>query len=365
MAAVDLSGSAWNANFFEVCFSANELYSTMWNGALQLNMADREDCMALGLICIMRARSKSTSFKDVARILHLGEMFRMGVVTQASADDVKTQLAALITSTLSNQNGMIDGTDNALTAVAEDATLADLVANVKRVGASRYIFGQISCATLALLSYAKKGSITPEFADSFTAKIKTNIGQSVVLEPDVVRGFFDAFGSRINAENAEAFARTVGEFIPPSCQPLITLIAQMAHTGMTSCLTISSAMTKCSQFEWGKVAKLFPAEMEAVTTAILQVKANPYIGYTNSIGTFASSHYRNLAWVSKELLIRACGETGLKNYAGWMRRPAQYEKLQELIDKYLVEEANRAVEPDQGAVDRAMAAIHSDVPNRN
>lgn len=353
-----LSGGGWTSEFFNGCLSSNELYAIMWSPRLGLNMAVAEDCNALGLICLMRAKAKAAGFRDVARILHLGEMFRVGNIPSPSAAVVAEGLRALITDTIENHSGLIEGTDIALADPPANATLRDLVDIVRAVGASRMVMGQATCAANALVSYAKKGSITAEFSESFMLKLKSNTARVVPIFEEIVRGFFDAFGSRINAENAHEFVTAVTALIPAGCQPMITLIAQMANSGMTACMTISSAMSHCPGFDWPTVAGLFPAEMVAATEAIQKVKANPYVGYTASIGSFASSKYRNLAWVAKELLIRAHGESGLKNYNGWTKRPAQHERLTTMIDGYLDAESQRPVAPDQGAVDRMLAAIN-------
>lgn len=88
-------------------------------------------------------------------------------------------------------------------------------------------------------------------------------------------------------------------------------------------------------FPWDIVRNQYPVDWINFEQALQTVGNNPWFGYRKDIGFAKASGLKNLAWVSKELLIQGAGDDALRRYKGWIRRPPQFEKMTYIIRKFL------------------------------
>jgi hypothetical protein len=94
------------------------------------------------------------------------------------------------------------------------------------------------------------------------------------------------------------------------------------------------------------------------------IGGNPYYGFKKNIGEAASTRYKYLGWVAKELLIRGAGKGTLSSYQGWPRTVPNHDRVRQMIDDYL----RRLGEEDEfadGDVNASHAMLTAVIPNYN
>jgi hypothetical protein len=81
--------------------------------------------------------------------------------------------------------------------------------------------------------------------------------------------------------------------------------------------------------------QLLPRELDKFRIAVDLIDGNPYYGFRKNLGEAASTRYKSLGWVSKELLVKGAGKGTLANYAGWPRIVLNMERVRHIIANYL------------------------------
>lgn len=218
------------------------------------------------------------------------------------------------------------------------------------------ILGALSAFVTSLVAYTKKGNVSENLTGRISDNIKDCTQKVVVLDIELVKLFYNQYAKRLTEETAPSFFSTVEQILPVNCQTLINLVTQTSNAGMTAALTVRDAMKEHPTFKWRELADMFPAEMQAAGSAITAVEENPYIGFKSNLGEMASTKYKNLAWVAKELLIRIDGKGSLKSYKGWTRTPANASKLETWIEEY-ISTINEDVFPENESARAVVGAI--------
>lgn len=96
-------------------------------------------------------------------------------------------------------------------------------------------------------------------------------------------------------------------------------IEQAAWGGLTCIHTIREAFVSHPDFEWEWIGQKIGTQWEAAKTALNIVKTNKYYkyyGFAQNLGPVAFTHYKMIAYVAKELLVRVDGQQALNGYAG-------------------------------------------------
>lgn len=145
--------------------------------------------------------------------------------------------------------------------------------------------------------------------------------------------------ARVNPGVAQAVCELWTGMLPITPVRLRSAVLQASKQSMTSMLVIGRAMRLFPQFNWASLLTHFDAEATAFRAAVVAVAGNVYYGYSADIGPVKSRNFANIAWASKELLIRFNGEAGLANYAGWTRAPKKRNLINELLAAFAILEA--------------------------
>jgi hypothetical protein len=185
------------------------------------------------------------------------------------------------------------------------------------------------------VSMAKRGGITQKKLDSLITEINTANGTNIQSDQDATRRIWEHCGRHITAANApNAFHTWETSLTAPTALRVRIACQQASGAGLTALTTIVRAIKCFPTFYWSRVFKWFPEETAALRDALLLVNNNPYFGFSAEMGQARATRYKNLAWVSKELLLRISGETSLRAYKGWVRIPELSDTLVGLIEKY-------------------------------
>lgn len=161
---------------------------------------------------------------------------------------------------------------------------------------------------MSLIAYAKRGNASDHLLGRVTDSIREDTQKNVVLDINTIKMFYNMYARELNETTAPESFRRLEEMMPHGCQALTNLVDQTSYTGVTAALTINEALVMHPHFNWMEVADMFPGEMTTAELAINSLTDNPYIGFKANLGDIASTKYKNVAWVAKELMIRVCGK---------------------------------------------------------
>ncbi|KAG5871292.1 hypothetical protein JTB14_030414 [Gonioctena quinquepunctata] len=121
------------------------------------------------------------------------------------------------------------------------------------------------------------------------------------------------------------------------------------------CNNIREAIKDYTDFDWGYISLCFPQEWARFETAVRTVGGNQYYGFRKELGDAKSTNFKSLAWVAKELLIKAGGKTSLSRYSGWVGLIAHQNAITDRIDAYVRGKAE-AITPEMVDARRENAA---------
>lgn len=115
---------------------------------------------------------------------------------------------------------------------------------------------------------------------------------------------------------------------------------QACNSGITALIVIGRAIKIFDDFDWGRIVQIFQQEWASVEVAMNDVGNNKWYGFKHNLGRVASTRYKNVAYVAKELLIKVNGEASLRSYDGWTRRA----KYQAVLDTMIADYKNEKTE---------------------
>lgn len=257
------------------------------------------DIRTLSYISYLRAYyDNRRTAREVGRTLLLGELFTTEALTPRL--DVPTTTAWL--------NRLVDaivvegayvGSDALYVAppeLEEDVeawTMAQCMTYLRNIGLASTIQspGNVSMAVKALVAYAKKGTASEALLEKLSESLNTTISKTCVLVGNDISNFYQQYGRGITEVNAVQFFTRVQAMIPGECLPIVTLLNQVANTGLTAAMVVKDAVRKYPGFPWGLTA-LFPDEIDSCAAVITQARANPYIGFKTNLGDIALPNIR-------------------------------------------------------------------------
>jgi hypothetical protein len=190
---------------------------------------------------------------------------------------------------------------------------------------------------------AKQGQITLAFLTKIEQGIETELGYQINLNADSVQLLFQHFGKNFDEVTAPiAFSRWQ-KMLPDSALRLRLTFQQVGYSRLTVFRVIEEAVRLFPDFGWPLISKLLPGDVPNFVIASEMIGNNPYYGFKKNLGEAASTRYRSLGWVAKELMIRGAGRASLTGYAGWPRAIPSMERVRQIIDSYLHRRAEAAI----------------------
>lgn len=194
---------------------------------------------------------------------------------------------------------------------------------------------------LTVAALTKKGTVTDEWISRYLDGINADTGKRVAGTRfrETSSRIWTQMSNRITPAIAAQVCGLWTQMLPVTSVRLRTAVQHASKQGMTTMLAIGRAMRLFPRFEWARLLANFPAEGIAWNAAVGVVNGDVYFGYSANLGAVRSRLFPNLAWTAKELLIRFNGETGLANYAGWIRQPKKRDMINELLAHYAVLDA--------------------------
>lgn len=201
------------------------------------------------------------------------------------------------------------------------------------------------------ISILKRGTMTKTFTDKISEGMANDLGiQNLQLVPEACRLFYGTFGSMVDDTNIGAITEHWTRMLPLNALRLSLTVMQACNSGITALIVIGRAVKIFNDFDWARIVQIFQQEGTSVEVAMNDVGNNKCYGFRHNLGRVASTKYKNVAYVAKELLIKVNGEASLRSYGGWTRRAKYQAVLDTMIADYETAKADsvlRAIEmPD-------------------
>ncbi|KAF5308240.1 hypothetical protein FQR65_LT06233 [Abscondita terminalis] len=190
----------------------------------------------------------------------------------------------------------------------------------------------VSMIVHVYLAVLKRSSISEESVNKISIKLSTDLKiTNFQIDFSACRKFSLLFRSSITENTVEAVTAKWINLLPISASRLRFAVQRAAGSGLTALIVTGRAILIFVDFNWAVVMRLYPDEWDNLTAAVRAVGNNAWYPFRNDLGVAASTKYRSISYVAKELLIQVNGETSLKAYAGWVKQP----KLQAAVDKMI------------------------------
>lgn len=209
------------------------------------------------------------------------------------------------------------------------------------------------------VAFLKQGNVTPAFMKKITDGVMTDLGVGLALDANAMKVFHRRYCSNITENNAPTLIAHWDRMVPEVAMRLRLTIEQAAGSGLTAFISIGRAIRAFPDFGWDRINKVLRDDVVAFGLAVTAVNGNPYYGYRRDLGPAKSTNFKNLAWVAKELLIKARGETGLAKYKGWVRSPKSQGTLVDMITDYINQRDDEVDPGDQDNIDQTQALVTS------
>lgn len=195
--------------------------------------------------------------------------------------------------------------------------------------------GGVSMIVHVYISILKRGTMTEAFTDKIAEGMSNDLGiQNLQIVTDACRMFYGTFGALVNDTNIGAITDQWTRLLPINALRLSLTIMQACNSGITALIVIGRAIKIFDDFDWGRIVQIFQQEWASVEVAMNDVGNNKWYGFKHNLGRVASTRYKNVAYVAKELLIKVNGEASLRSYGGWTRRAKYQAVLDTMVSDY-------------------------------
>ncbi|KAK9880202.1 hypothetical protein WA026_010076 [Henosepilachna vigintioctopunctata] len=163
------------------------------------------------------------------------------------------------------------------------------------------------------LATLKKGNITEAFSEKIISGITQdfNITQ-FTLDTQACKQFYSVFGLNIDDVNIQAITERWTALLPPEALRLRLTVQRAAGAGITALMVTGRAIRLFDDFNWERVRTLYFDEWVSFSAAVDLVGNNKWYGFKKDLGGVASTKYKNLTYIAKELLIKVNGEASLR-----------------------------------------------------
>lgn len=327
------------------------------NNTQEYNISSVGTYGALELMCIGRSRHLNIREVNFRRTILVGEMLHLTAPPVVPRDQFIQIAGACLRGLVDYRPAhFTDEEANSLQGPEGGHTGETILETFRILKDREYApaFTAVSMISHAIIAYGKKGQVSDDAVTKYNAAIRLETNVDPSLNSLLIQDIFDNYGRAITEETARVIFTDMTALVPQTSLKLTTILAQTTNSGMTAALTIKKAVTEHPTFPWGNIKGLFPREIANVILVITTCRDNSYIGFSRNLGEMASTHYKNVAWVAKELLVYH-GDAAIKNYLGWTKVPKHRAILQELLDVYNTRRENQEV-PNVECADLVAAA---------
>lgn len=282
-------------------------------------------------LVLTQARAKAAIIRQVAALLTTTNLASYTSGTRAVYSDLAANNSPLL---LANSEAT-DWPDTNISPSAEAAVrVLYYIASVcqpviKKTGTTLIVH--------CYVSILKRGTVSINFLNKIADGVQADLNKPVTIVEDVLPLFYRTFGQWITADNIVQITNSWKALLPAHALRLSLTVMQAAGGGLTSYITIGRALRIYSDFPWGKIRLYFPNDWTNFVAAMNEVGNNVWYGFNKDLGPAKSTMYKNLAYVAKELHVRAGGETALNRYGGWPRRIAHVDAINLMIANYVLE----------------------------
>lgn len=195
--------------------------------------------------------------------------------------------------------------------------------------------GGVSMIVHVYISILKRGTMTEAFTDKISEGMSTDLGiQNLQLVPEACRLFYGTFGSMVDDTNIGDITDHWTRMLPVNALRLSLTVLQACNSGITALIVIGRAVRIFNDFDWARIVQIFQQEWASIEVAMNDVGNNKWYGFRHNLGRVASTKYKNVAYVAKDLLIKVNGEASLRSYGGWTRRAKYQAVLDTMIADY-------------------------------
>lgn len=189
---------------------------------------------------------------------------------------------------------------------------------------------------MSYISLSKRGQITDSKLEKVIETVKDEIGINLSITSDQVKSVYKAIGSFITPDNAANAFNIMSRGIAGNSLRLQLILVQSAGSGLTSYISITNAIKEFPDFTWGRVARLFPMEVDNYGVAVQTVGSNTFYGFSADLDVVRSTKFKNLAYIAITLLQKHRGQEygSLKHYQGVIKKPSKADLVKDMLDAY-------------------------------
>lgn len=205
--------------------------------------------------------------------------------------------------------------------------------------------GGVGMIVHVYLAVLKRGTISEAFADKISAGLATDLQiTNLRIDVEACKVFYSIFGGLVTDVTIAEITTRWELLLPTPALRLRLTVAQASGSGLTALSVTGRAIRTYTDFDWGRIREIYGDEWANFTTAVQTVGENHWYGFRKDLSIVASTKYKNLSYVAKELLTKVNGESSLKNYGGWTRRAKYQGTVDLLIANYETDKARNVVE---------------------
>lgn len=187
-----------------------------------------------------------------------------------------------------------------------------------------------------ILAVAKQGNLTRPKFNAVIREIERELGYNLGITPELITTVYRLNAPKVGHDIVKQLFEEWRKAMGTEALRLRITLMQAAGAGLTALNTIKQAMKVFPQFHWSRLGVLLPADCKGYVAACVAVGHDEYYGFHVDLGPACASHYRSLAYVAKELLIRHGGPdySNLTNYQGWTNTPFCKALLDKMITSF-------------------------------
>ncbi|WKY02148.1 hypothetical protein Q1695_015845 [Nippostrongylus brasiliensis] len=210
----------------------------------------------------------------------------------------------------------------------------------------------VAMLTYSFVAMSKRIIVSDDFCTMVVDAIRQDVGISMTMTADFIKQLWCYYGDVMDDLVAANLFAMWKEELPPNTLRLRIILEKTLNTGLTTLTVTVRGLSDHPSFPWDQLIELSPyaSEMAVLKHAIEVVGDNRYYGYRKDLGDARGTLYKNLSYVAKELLIKVNGETALRRYAGFPRRPAQASIVNSMIEAYINRVQNYGQDPGKYAL---------------
>lgn len=191
--------------------------------------------------------------------------------------------------------------------------------------------------TNLIVAVCKQGTISGQFIEKVRAAMKQDLGSDIAITTAFVGSIWGAYGQYINEKNVGPLMNHFLDNIMAEAIRLRITINQSKYQGLTMFQTIGRAMLKYPDLSWHLLERVIPQEFTNYKVALRAVGDNPYYGYSQSLDLVKAANFRNLGYLSKELLVKLNNESNLNFNRVFEAKPDKAKIIDKIILRYITE----------------------------